>query len=122
MNSIAALPVIPFVSPAGGPPAEEMPTPIARRRYALSLASALASERCYEFKVWSRKKIPLLLQLEALWIGEVPGAVSAEVHALLADAIQEAGLKAADEASKEPHSAEPWSRRRGCKAASVVGI
>lgn len=66
MNSIAALPVIPLWSLAGVPPAEQLPTLIARRRYAFSLASALAGERCYEIQVWSRKKIPLLLQLRAL--------------------------------------------------------
>lgn len=65
MHSIAALPVIPLLSLAGVPPAEELPTLIARRRYAFSLASALAGEQCYELKVWSRKKVPLLLQLRA---------------------------------------------------------
>jgi|JI10StandDraft_1071094.scaffolds.fasta_scaffold221253_1 hypothetical protein len=66
MQSIAALPVIPLWSLAGVPPAEEMPKPIARRRYASSLAAALAGERCYEIKVWQEKKLPLLLQLRAL--------------------------------------------------------
>lgn len=64
MHSIATPPVIPLSTLAGIPPVEELPTPIARRRYAFTLA--VAGERSYEISGGSLKTIPLWLQFRAL--------------------------------------------------------
>lgn len=66
MHSLAALPVVPFSALEGVPPAHDLPTLAARRRYAQALAAALAGERSYEITVRRRKDMPLLLELRAL--------------------------------------------------------
>lgn len=65
MNGLATLPTVPDSALDGLPPAADLPTPAARRRYAQAITAALLGEPSWEITLWPGWQVPRLLALRA---------------------------------------------------------